>query len=59
MTDKTQQGPRPDLDDIFALRDNLETCRKAEVGPPGRFVPESMCIEIDRILELYESGMRT
>lgn len=49
---------RPDPDEIYAVRDNLGACDRAGMGPPGRFLPESLCVEIDQLLQLYEAEIR-
>lgn len=42
---------------ILAMaRENLEDCRRVlHDGPPGRFVPESLCEEIEDLLARAEA----
>lgn len=43
-----------DADEILAVRENLQAAARLADGPPARRVPESMCDEIDQLLQILE-----
>lgn len=47
-----------DPDEIFATRENLEAAMRVNEGPVSRRIPESLCIEIDKLLYLLELAVR-
>ena len=47
-----------DPDEILAIRENLEACRRATAGPASRVVPESLCVELEQCLRLLEAEVR-
>lgn len=48
-----------DPDELLAIRENLEACRRATVRPASRVVPESLCVELEQCLRLLEAEVRT
>lgn len=47
-----------DPDEIFATRDNLEAAVRENYGPASRRLPESLCVEIEKLLYLLELAVR-
>lgn len=47
-----------DADEVLAIRGNLQSARSVADGPPRRCLPESLCLEIETLLELLELEMR-
>lgn len=46
-------------DEILAARENLQDALVLQKkGPPGRRVPESLCVEIDKLLHTLELSIR-
>lgn len=45
-------------DELLAIRENLESCRRSTAGPASRVVPESLCVELEQCLKLLEAEVR-
>lgn len=45
-------------DEVLAAVENLEDCLRLTDGPPGRRVPETLCLEIERLLTLFSKELR-
>lgn len=41
-----------DADELLAMRENLQAAAQLDYGPPGRRVPVSLCIEMEKVLQL-------
>lgn len=47
-----------DPDELLAIRENLHAARNTSDGPPARVVPESLCQELETLLQLVEAECR-
>lgn len=47
-----------DPDELLAIRENLHAARSTADGPPARVVPESLCQEVETLLQLVEAECR-
>lgn len=47
-----------DPDEVLAVRENLEASIYIDGGPPSRRVPETLCVEIEKLIKLMELEIR-
>ena len=40
--------------ELLAMRENIQAAARIEGGPPARRMPESLCAEIETLIELLE-----
>ncbi|MEM9085963.1 MAG: hypothetical protein AAGB23_08575 [Pseudomonadota bacterium] len=45
-------------DEVLAVVENLEDCARLAGGIAGRRVPETLCLEIERLLGLFSEELR-
>ena len=47
-----------DADEVLAIRENVQSAKTSQDGPPSRCLPEGLCVEIEKLLELLELEIR-